>query len=201
VLLPVFLVGGVAYARIHGVKWDFARRQSKSDGEDEGEKTPQTKRQPRKRGDGTEQQPKPPEEDPEEQRQIKEIEGHLGTVRRRLAEARELSDRNADKLLIQNPRRRDEAAVAEAVKELDEGRAKLNEAAEILRKSGPYKAEIAENARKVRLEHLEAEIGLFEVRKQCLEAGDKWTRHDEKRLEEQLTRAQRAEERYKELLR
>src|SRR5262249_52869310 len=90
----------------------------------------------------------------------------------------------ADILLNQNPTRPDQEAVGDAVAKYDEASQALRPAADVLRGAGPYRNPGIENARRVRLELVEAELELWALQGRCLKDGQPWPGNDPKNREQ-----------------
>jgi membrane associated rhomboid family serine protease len=97
----------------------------------------------------------------------------------------------ADILLNQNPTRRDQEAVGDAVAKYDEASQALRPAAELLRGAGPFRNPDIENARKVRLALVEARLELYATDARCLSAGQEWSEKDEAQRQEQEERVKK----------
>jgi rhomboid protease GluP len=89
----------------------------------------------------------------------------------------------ADPLISRNASRRDEEQVKKAVEAYGEAETTLRPAADLLRRSGPYRDADMEKARQTRLDLVEARMDLFALNKRCLETGKEWSREDEKKRE------------------
>ncbi len=111
------------------------------------------------------------------------------------AEQEKVSD-----LLMRNPQRREQPQVDAATAALQQARAKLAEAALLMRGAGPYRDARAEAARQADVEKLEALSRLYELEEDELRAGDHWTRQQEQALEEQLGRYHEAQRRFQDSL-
>jgi hypothetical protein len=106
----------------------------------------------------------------------------------------------ARRLLNQNPRRRDPAAVADAVTDLAQARGQLEEALGILTKAGPYRTELVENARNACKDYTEQQVRLFELYERCLREGENWSEKDEQDLKQQDQRVKDAHDRWHKFL-
>jgi membrane associated rhomboid family serine protease len=135
--------------------------------------------------------------DAQEKEEIQQFnEQVLHPVNQLRAEAEATYDADAKGVLSQNPRRRDPAAVANALAALAKAREQLNEAIEILAKAGPYSSAFVENARTACRDYTEQQAKLFELYERCLQEGEKWTEKDEQGLKEQQQRVKEAQERW-----
>lgn len=125
----------------------------------------------------------------------------LPQVQKLEREAQQRVDRKARELLDQNWKRRDPAAVQQAIADINDALVKLREAADIVLAAGPYLAPEIEKARLIRLEYVEAQIVYNEMALRCLRDGEKWTDADEQAFVEQSKKVWAARGRWRELLR
>jgi membrane associated rhomboid family serine protease len=95
-----------------------------------------------------------------------------------------LQHSRADMLLNQNPTRRDQEAVNDAVAKYDEASQALRPAADVLREAGPYRNPDIENARRVGLELIEAQLELWALQERSLREGQPWPGNDKKNREQ-----------------
>src|SRR5262249_7770160 len=106
-----------------------------------------------------------------------------------------------DPLLKMHASRRDEERVKKAVETYGEAETTLRPAADLLRRSGPYRDAVVEEARLKRLELIEARLDLFALNKRCLEAGKDWPQEDEKKREAAIKRVADLEQEWIKLVR
>ncbi len=97
------------------------------------------------------------------------------------------------------PQGRNPADVKRAVAALTEARAEIGQAVERMGQAGPYRSELAREAKQARLDELEARADLWAGWQRCLEAGGAWTPRDQKELEEKEKRLRGAEQHWREL--
>lgn len=117
-----------------------------------------------------------------------------------MSEARGRYAREVVPLLERNPQRRDPAAVARALTALDEGRAKLREAAALLAKAGPYASPRLVHVQQTGAEYVAEWVALYDVSERCLRAGGDWTEKDEQQLQDQDKRVNEATARWSDAL-
>jgi rhomboid protease GluP len=115
-------------------------------------------------------------------------------------EALEAYANEAQPLLKIQSQRRDPAAVEKALAVLTEGRAKLKQALDVVRKSGPYTSPDALKVSQGCQEFLDANVKRFELAERCLRDKDQWAEKDEQALREQTEHAIKALEHLNELL-
>jgi rhomboid protease GluP len=112
-------------------------------------------------------------------------ERYLPQVQRAEAQAQDiLHHSRADLLLNQHPTRRDPEAVSDAVAKYEEASQALRPAADVLRAAGPFRNPDIENARRVRLELIEAKLELWALQERCLKDGQAWPGDDPKNREQ-----------------
>jgi len=106
-----------------------------------------------------------------------------------------------DEILALRASRRDSEKVKEAISTLNTAISYLDEAADELRRVGPYRTSVVEEARRVRLNHLETRIKLWQLIKDCLEKGENWTEKDEEELRHQGERMKEVDKEWQALIR
>jgi membrane associated rhomboid family serine protease len=89
-----------------------------------------------------------------------------------------------------HPTRRDAAAVADALGQLPQERDALARLIRELDAAGHLAREGMEERRIAGRDYAQALIDLFDLSEQCLQAGEKWPRKEERRLEEQTRRTE-----------
>jgi membrane associated rhomboid family serine protease len=103
-------------------------------------------------------------------------------------------------LLQQHPKRRDPAAVEKALATIEESRRKLNEAAELMRRAGPYTSRSVLEAQEASAEYATESSKYMDLAERCLRAGDNWTEKDDQQMEDQDKRVADASRRWEEAL-
>jgi membrane associated rhomboid family serine protease len=111
--------------------------------------------------------------------------GNPTNLRKIMFDANWFYQNNARPLLDQRPERRDPEAVERALSSLAEQGTSLNGLVQALARTGPYRGEVAEEARQAGLHYVRTNASLLELAERCLREGDKWTANDEKALKEQ----------------
>jgi membrane associated rhomboid family serine protease len=203
VLLPLPWLGYrfVDYQQAHSPRWAKLREAREErppdggppEGEKPGKGRPEEKRPPRKE-DGLDER--------EEQEFGKRFLTKKGptSIRRVMADAKEVYEEAVAALVEMHPSRRDPRAVKEALAALEKQRKSVTELATALAKAGPYKNEDVENARKTARDYARAQEALFQLAERCLAEGNKFPRKDEQRLEEQASKVEALRKRWHSLL-
>jgi membrane associated rhomboid family serine protease len=104
-------------------------------------------------------------------------------------------------ILEQNPTRRDDKEVEKAIVELSTVIDSLESAADKARQAGPYSTRLVEEAQKIGLKALEAQVAYLQLAKECLKKANNWTEKDEAKLQQQKEEMERADKEWQSMLR
>jgi rhomboid protease GluP len=123
-------------------------------------------------------------------------------VKRRDEEAQKLAPGAVSDPLIEGRGvgRRKPEQLQKAIEAYSDAEQTLRPAADLIRGAGPYRDAVVEEARKARLELVEARLDLYALNRRCLEAGPDWQPDNEKKRKEAIERVRETQRAWDKLI-